>query len=171
MRTVDPVRHAARRTAIQEAAATVFAEKGYTGATTAEICRAAGVGSGTLFHYFGDKRSIMVSLFADDMALNAEVIDSLDEAAALSGDLAPARPSSVATPGTRARPGWWWRCCGSRPTTTTSTELLARSDERVRGAFALAARAVRRRPARSTPVWTRHRDGPLVRRPRRTPST
>ena len=25
-------------------------------------------GSGTLFHYFGDKRSIMVSLFADDMA-------------------------------------------------------------------------------------------------------
>jgi len=83
VRTVDPVRHAARRTAIQEAAATVFAEKGYTGATTAEISRAAGVGSGTLFHYFGDKRSIMVSLFADDMTLNAEVIDSLDETAAL----------------------------------------------------------------------------------------
>ena len=83
MRTVDPVRHAARRAAIQEAAATVFAERGYTGATTAEICRAAGVGSGTLFHYFGDKRSIMVSLFADDHAATDELIATLDENDAL----------------------------------------------------------------------------------------
>ena len=83
VRTVDPVRHAARRLAIQEAAAGVFAERGYTGATTAEICRAAGVGSGTLFHYFGDKRSIMVSLFADDQVVNDEVIACLDEDHAL----------------------------------------------------------------------------------------
>jgi TetR/AcrR family transcriptional regulator, regulator of autoinduction and epiphytic fitness len=79
VRTVDPVRHAARRGAIQEAAARVFAERGYTGATTAEICRAAGVGSGTLFHYFQDKRSIMVSLFTDDHVRDAEVIASLDQ--------------------------------------------------------------------------------------------
>jgi AcrR family transcriptional regulator len=79
VRTVDPVRHAARRTAIQGAAAAVFAERGYTGATTAEIARAAGVGSGTLFHYFGDKRSIMISLFADDLAANDELIATLDE--------------------------------------------------------------------------------------------
>ncbi len=83
MRTVDPVRHAARRAAIQEAAAVVFAEKGYTGATTAEICRAAGVGSGTLFHYFGDKRSIMISIFADDHAANDDLIATLDEDRAL----------------------------------------------------------------------------------------
>ena len=83
MRTVDPVRHAARRTAIQGAAAQVFAERGYTGATTAEICRAAGVGSGTLFHYFGDKRSIMISIFADDFAVNDELIAGLDEEQAL----------------------------------------------------------------------------------------
>ena len=83
MRTVDPVRHAARRAAIQGAAAVVFAEKGYTGATTAEICRAAGVGSGTLFHYFGDKRSIMLSLIADDQAVNDAVIATLDENHAL----------------------------------------------------------------------------------------
>ena len=79
MRTVDPVRHAARRAAIQEAAAVVFAEKGYTGATTAEICRAAGIGSGTLFHYFGDKRSIMISFIAEDHVANDELIASLDE--------------------------------------------------------------------------------------------
>ena len=42
------------------------------GATTAAICRAAGVGSGTLFHYFGDKRSLMVAIFADDQVVNDE---------------------------------------------------------------------------------------------------
>ena len=83
MRTVDPVRHAARRAAIQEAAALVFAEKGYTGATTAEICRAAGIGSGTLFHYFGDKRSIMISFITEDHVVNDELIATLDENRAL----------------------------------------------------------------------------------------
>ena len=83
MRTVDPVRHAARRAAIQEAAAVVFAERGYTGATTAQICRAAGVGSGTLFHYFGDKRSIMLAIIVDDHAVNDAVIAALDEDHAL----------------------------------------------------------------------------------------
>jgi AcrR family transcriptional regulator len=83
VRTVDPVRHAAKRAAIQEAAAGVFAERGYTGATTAQICRAAGVGSGTLFHYFGDKRSIMLSIFAEDHAANDALIVTLDEDHAL----------------------------------------------------------------------------------------
>ncbi len=79
MRTVDPVRHAAKRASIRDAAAGVFAELGYTGATTAAICRAAGVGSGTLFHYFGDKRSLMVAIFADDQVVNDGVLASLEE--------------------------------------------------------------------------------------------
>ena len=83
MRTVDPVRHAARRAAIRDAAAGVFAELGYTRATTAAICRAAGVGSGTLFHYFGDKRSIMLAIFADDAVVNDELVATLDEDRAL----------------------------------------------------------------------------------------
>ncbi|MET0997510.1 MAG: TetR/AcrR family transcriptional regulator [Marmoricola sp.] len=83
MRTVDPVRHAARRAAIQDAAAVVFAERGYTGATTAQICRAAGIGSGTLFHYFNDKRSIMLAIIVDDHAVNDAVIATLDEDHAL----------------------------------------------------------------------------------------
>jgi AcrR family transcriptional regulator len=78
VRTVDPVRYAAKRAAIRDAAAEVFAELGYTGATTAAICRAAGVGSGTLFHYFGDKRSIMVAIFTDDQIVNDQVLASLD---------------------------------------------------------------------------------------------
>lgn len=62
----------------------MFAERGYTGATTAQICRAAGIGSGTLFHYFGDKRSIMLSIIVDDHAVNDAVIATLDPDHALS---------------------------------------------------------------------------------------
>lgn len=66
MRTVDPIRHAARRTQILGGAATVFAAKGFDHATVKDICAAAGVGSGTLFHYFADKRAILHALLEVD---------------------------------------------------------------------------------------------------------
>lgn len=78
-RTVDPAKHAARRAAIRDAAAGVFAERGYDGASTEAIRRAAGVGSGTLFHYFGDKRSVMVAIFESSQEDDRAVVDSLDE--------------------------------------------------------------------------------------------
>lgn len=78
MRTVNPQRHAARRADILAAAACVFAERGYERTTTAAICRAAGIGSGTLFHYFPDKRSIFHALFADDLATTEDLIRDLD---------------------------------------------------------------------------------------------
>ena len=65
-RTVDPAKHAARRAAILDAAAWVFAEKGYDGTTTADVHKAAGVGSGTLFHYFPDKGTLFKAMFDDD---------------------------------------------------------------------------------------------------------
>lgn len=61
-RTVDPERHQARRLVIIDAALTVFAEQGYDGATTAAICRQARIGSGTLFHYFPTKLSILLAV-------------------------------------------------------------------------------------------------------------
>jgi AcrR family transcriptional regulator len=61
-RTVDPARHEARRLVIIDAALTVFAERGYDGATTAEICRRAGIGSGTFFHYFPTKLDLLLAI-------------------------------------------------------------------------------------------------------------
>ena len=61
-RTVDPARHEARRLVIIDAALTVFAERGYDGATTAEICRRAGIGSGTFFHYFPTKMELLLAI-------------------------------------------------------------------------------------------------------------
>ena len=61
-RTVDPARHAARRLHIIDAALTCFASHGYDGATTAAICRTAGIGSGTFFHYFPTKAAVLVGV-------------------------------------------------------------------------------------------------------------
>lgn len=66
-RTVDPEAHARRRTRIVAAAAAEFAAHGVDGTSTARICRRAGIGSGTLFHYFATKRDIFHAVFADDL--------------------------------------------------------------------------------------------------------
>ncbi len=79
MRTVDPERHEARRRQILEAAAELFAERGYDGVTTTAIHQAAGIGSGTLFHYFPTKRSIFHDLFADDLDSTTQLVAALDE--------------------------------------------------------------------------------------------
>lgn len=61
-RPVDPDRHAARRLHIIDAAFTRLAVDGYAGATTAAICRTAGIGSGTFFHYFPTKNAVLLAI-------------------------------------------------------------------------------------------------------------
>lgn len=63
-RTVDPARHEARRLAIIDAALTCFSAGGYAGTTTAAICREASIGSGTFFHYFPTKQSLLLAILA-----------------------------------------------------------------------------------------------------------
>lgn len=67
VRTVNPEAHARRRAAIVEAATVEFATHGIDGTSTAMICRRAGIGSGTLFHYFKTKQEIFHAVFADDL--------------------------------------------------------------------------------------------------------
>jgi AcrR family transcriptional regulator len=50
---------------IIDAGMTAFAEHGYAGATTAVICRTAGVGSGTFFHYFPTKLALLVAIIEE----------------------------------------------------------------------------------------------------------
>ncbi len=61
-RTVDPERYQARRLQIIDAALTCFAASGYSGTSTAELCRTAGIGSGTFFHYFPTKQSLLLAI-------------------------------------------------------------------------------------------------------------
>src|SRR5205809_981427 len=65
MRKTDPAKHRARRRHIVHTAAQLFATKGFERTTTAEICKAAGMSSGNLFHYFPNKRAIFHAIFDD----------------------------------------------------------------------------------------------------------
>jgi AcrR family transcriptional regulator len=61
-RTIDTDRHRVRRNVIITAAYRCFAELGYERATTAAICKHAGVSSGTLFHYFPTKLEVLLAV-------------------------------------------------------------------------------------------------------------
>jgi TetR/AcrR family fatty acid metabolism transcriptional regulator len=83
----DPIREQlieARRNQILDAAAAVFAEKGFHHATTKEIARAAGVSEGTIYNYFASKADLLIGI----MTRLAE-LETLDEElmGALQGDV------------------------------------------------------------------------------------
>lgn len=61
-RPIDANRYSARRRRIIDAGLTVFSRDGYAGATTAAICREAGISSGAFFHYFATKVSLLVAI-------------------------------------------------------------------------------------------------------------
>jgi AcrR family transcriptional regulator len=65
-----------KREAIIEAARTLFAKQGYEETTIAEIARAAGVGVGTVYLYFENKRRILVEVSVSVTVDLAEVMQS-----------------------------------------------------------------------------------------------
>jgi AcrR family transcriptional regulator len=51
-----------RRVQILECAREVFASQGYHGASIADVCKAAGIGRGTLYQYFDNKRELFFAV-------------------------------------------------------------------------------------------------------------
>src|SRR5699024_12540014 len=78
-RPIDPQRHRARRLQIIDAGLTVFARRGYAGATTAAICREAGIGSGTFFHYFPTKLSLVLAILDEGATESREFFAAHEE--------------------------------------------------------------------------------------------
>jgi AcrR family transcriptional regulator len=63
--TQDPIQAlliSARKTQILDAAAKVFAEKGFHRATIKDIARTAGIADGTIYTYFDNKTAVLVGL-------------------------------------------------------------------------------------------------------------
>ena len=58
-RTRDPE---AKRARVMRAARELFAERGYTAATTAGVARRAGVSEGIVFHHFGSKEGLLTAV-------------------------------------------------------------------------------------------------------------
>jgi AcrR family transcriptional regulator len=79
----DPIREQliqARRNQILDAAAAVFAEKGFHRATTKEIAKAAGVSEGTIYNYFASKADLLIGIMtrlAELEDLDQELMDAL----------------------------------------------------------------------------------------------
>lgn len=68
----------ARTGQILKAALAVFASKGYGGSTMADIAKAAGVGVGTLYNYYDNKRDLLISLVQQSLASKG-LINTLDK--------------------------------------------------------------------------------------------
>lgn len=73
------------RAQILEAAARVFAERGYTAATMNEVAAAAGVSKATLYHYYGDKHDLLEQVASSHVARLEALVAEVGEQA-----LAPA---------------------------------------------------------------------------------
>lgn len=76
-----PVQRRSRLTVDQilEAAAHVFARRGYAGATTNHIAERAGVSIGSLYQYFPNKDTILVALHGRHMESSARVLQEMLE--------------------------------------------------------------------------------------------
>jgi len=80
MRKVDPERQQAKRRQIMEAAADCFARRGFHATTTAEICAAAAMSPGNLFHYFDSKSAIVEAIVEEERRDTAAYFATLDDA-------------------------------------------------------------------------------------------
>jgi AcrR family transcriptional regulator len=81
-RPIDPIREQlieARRNQILDAAASVFAEKGYHRATTKEIASVAGVSEGTIYNYFDNKADLLIGMMTR-LAELSELPQELEDA-------------------------------------------------------------------------------------------
>lgn len=87
MRTPNPEKQEARRRQIMEAAIGCFGKKGFHGTSTNEICAAAGMSPGNLFHYFPSKQALIAAIVENEhaafVARFAELRDEPDAFVAL----------------------------------------------------------------------------------------
>lgn len=149
MRTVNPEVHAARRAAIVAAAAIEFASNGVDGTSTAAVCRRAGIGSGTLFHYFGTKQELFRAIFADDLPriveLTAAALAEPDPDAGLEL-ITEHLITEVADP---LSPGLASAALLQVNRDDQLAAVLTEIDDRIRRALTTLLRRVARRPGRS----------------------
>lgn len=71
-----------RRSEILEAAYQVFAEKGYTDATVADIAKLLGIGHGTFYRYFENKHDVFEQVLMTALLRVSRAISSEDPTAA-----------------------------------------------------------------------------------------
>lgn len=84
------------RERIVDAAEVVFAKYGYTGATMAQIAKQAGLSTGNLYRYFGNKEALFEDMLGADFVHEFERLLDLRVAALARTDLANLSPEARA---------------------------------------------------------------------------
>lgn len=79
MRKADPDNTELRRRQILDAALACFRQKGFAGASIGDICKAAGMSPGHLYHYFGSKDDIVTAIAAQDRAQATRTLNELGQ--------------------------------------------------------------------------------------------
>src|SRR5581483_11158172 len=67
-----------RRRLLIDAATSVFAERGYEGATTREIAQRAGCSEAVIYHHFAGKRDLLLAVIDEELSNLTERIHSTD---------------------------------------------------------------------------------------------
>lgn len=65
-----------RKLSILETSALLFAEQGFDRTTVRELAKALDLQSGSIFHYYGDKRSILVDVIREGTVRTAAAVDA-----------------------------------------------------------------------------------------------
>ena len=80
-RPINANHHRAQRLRIMDAGLTVFSRRGYAGASTAAVCREAGISSGAFFHYFPTKASLLIAILEQSSHETREFFDEREDRA------------------------------------------------------------------------------------------
>ncbi len=78
-RTVNHLQQQMRRYAVTDAAAALFARQGFAETSTAQIAKAAGISTGSLFYYFPDKPAIFRAIFEQDIHASRELFETHEQ--------------------------------------------------------------------------------------------
>ncbi|WP_347904352.1 TetR/AcrR family transcriptional regulator [Pseudomonas purpurea] len=81
MRPINPQQRELKRAALLDAASRCFAQAGFVATRTADICAAAGMSAGNLFHYFSSKHELLLALVAREGEDIRQAMAALAEAA------------------------------------------------------------------------------------------
>src|SRR5688500_14971241 len=66
-----------RKRQILDAAVQVFAEKGYHGCRISDVADRAGVAYGLVYHYFGNKESLLAHIFSANWNVFAKALEAI----------------------------------------------------------------------------------------------
>jgi AcrR family transcriptional regulator len=115
-----------RRDAIVSAAYRCIARNGYERTSTAQMCAAAGVSSGTFFHYFPTKVAVLVAVLQRDLDRVRRTMNELTEQAAIDATAALAQwCASVISDASNADLPGFVAALGTVPDNPDVTEAIA----------------------------------------------